>query len=86
MWLWTLGGGKDEGGRRKDENTEDDASGDDNGEPDASASESKLSGFTLEYDAARKIAQGLGVNLYPKECEEKRWGDGVLARKKGLGL
>jgi len=86
MWLWTLGGGKDEGGRRKDENTEDDASGDDNGEPDASASGSKLSGFTLEYDAVRKIAQGLGVNLYPKECEEKRWGDGVLARKKGLGL
>jgi hypothetical protein len=24
--------------------------------------------------------------LYPAETNEKRWGDGVLARKKGLGL
>lgn len=64
MWLWTLGGGKDEGGKLKDEN---EASDDDDGEPDASASGSKLSGFTLEYDAARKIAQGLGVNL--EQCQ-----------------
>jgi hypothetical protein len=32
-----------------------------------------------------KLAQSLSA-LYPKECEEKRWVDGVLARKKGLGL
>lgn len=32
-----------------------------------------------------KLAQSLSA-LYPKECEEKRWLDGVLARKKGLGL
>jgi len=67
MWLWTLGGGKDEGGKLKDESGEDDAASDDDGEPDASASGSKLSGFTLEYDAARKIAQGLGVNL--EQCQ-----------------
>jgi hypothetical protein len=24
--------------------------------------------------------------LYPAACEEKRWVDGVLARKKGLGF
>jgi adenine-specific DNA methylase len=32
-----------------------------------------------------RLAQALSA-LYPKSCEEKRWVDGVLARKKGLGL
>ncbi len=32
-----------------------------------------------------RLAQALSA-LYPKACEEKRWVDGVLARKKGLGL
>ena len=32
-----------------------------------------------------KLAQSLSA-LYPKDTEEKRWVDGVLARKKGLGL
>jgi len=67
MWLWTLGGGAaGESGKAKAESGEDEGE-DDDGEPDASASGSKLSGFTLEYDAARKIAQGLGVNL--EQCQ-----------------
>ena len=65
MWLWTLGGGKDEGGRMKDENREEEAASDD--EDEAPAKSVKLSGFTLEYDAARKIAQGLGVHL--EQCQ-----------------
>jgi hypothetical protein len=32
-----------------------------------------------------KLAQALSA-LYPKDTDEKRWVDGVLARKKGLGL
>ena len=32
-----------------------------------------------------KLAQSLSA-LYPKETDEKRWVDGVLVRKKGLGL
>ena len=32
-----------------------------------------------------KLAQSLSA-LYPSGTEEKRWVDGVLARKKGLGL
>ncbi len=32
-----------------------------------------------------QLAQALSA-LYPKASEEKRWVDGVLARKKGLGL
>jgi len=32
-----------------------------------------------------KLAQALSA-LYPAHSDEKRWVDGVLARKKGLGL
>jgi hypothetical protein len=32
-----------------------------------------------------RLAQALSA-LYPPKCEEKRWVDGVLARKKGLGF
>jgi len=32
-----------------------------------------------------KLAQALSA-LYPAKSDEKRWVDGVLARKKGLGL
>jgi hypothetical protein len=32
-----------------------------------------------------KLAQSLSA-LYPPGSEEKRWVDGVLARKKGLGF
>ncbi|MGZ3392144.1 MAG: hypothetical protein ACXVCF_21475, partial [Isosphaeraceae bacterium] len=32
-----------------------------------------------------KLAQALSA-LYPRGSDEKRWVDGVLARKKGLGL
>jgi adenine-specific DNA methylase len=54
MWLWTL--------KSPDTNTEDA----DLGEASRDESETKKvkpSGFTLEYDAARKIAQGLGAHL-----------------------
>jgi hypothetical protein len=32
-----------------------------------------------------RLAQALSA-LYPSNTDEKRWVDGVLARKKGLGL
>jgi adenine-specific DNA methylase len=46
--------------------------------------------FLIEDGAAQdqrfwRLAQALSA-LYPKNCDEKRWVDGVLARKKGLGL
>ncbi len=64
MWLWTLGGGnpaEEQGSDGSDEADEDD----DEDEPTSKGG--KLSGFTLEYDAARKIAQGLGVHL--EQCQ-----------------
>ena len=57
MWLWTLNAGNVNGADTA--NDEDDAD-----EEGGSKSKGKAkSGFVLEYDAARKIAQGLGANL-----------------------
>jgi putative DNA methylase len=56
MWLWTLSPGANGNGSNTEE-TEDEEN------EEASGKSAKTSGFVLEYDAARKIAQGLGVHL-----------------------
>jgi len=59
MWLWTLSPGAtnaDVAEASGAQETEDDSE-------EKSAKAGKLTGFALEYDAARKIAQGLGVHL-----------------------
>jgi adenine-specific DNA methylase len=58
MWLWTLSAGVSNGEGAQENEPED--TEDDDEKP---AHTSKLAGFTLEYDAARKIAQGLGAHL-----------------------
>lgn len=55
MWLWTLAG---PGSSASSEGAQDEGSTDDDAE-----GETALAGFSLEYDAARKIAQGLGARL-----------------------
>ncbi len=55
MWLWTLSAGQNENGETDDANTDEDE--EPNGTPVAAK------GYVLEYDAARKIAQGLGAHL-----------------------
>ena len=57
MWLWTLNGGAAEDGEAGGEDAETD-----DDDADASGGNAKA-GFVLEYDAARKIAQGLGAHL-----------------------
>jgi hypothetical protein len=58
MWFWTLSTGVPADEANGAEGDEDVAEGDeDAGRP------AKVSGFVLEYDAARKIAQGLGAHL-----------------------
>jgi adenine-specific DNA methylase len=59
MWLWTLSPGPSNGGTVESDDTEEA----DEGADDRQAKSAKLPGFTLEYDAARKIAQGLGAHL-----------------------
>jgi hypothetical protein len=60
MWLWTLGaGGNSTNGTSKI----DEARNGDEAEDEKTGAEKALSGFVLEFDAARKIAQGLGAHL-----------------------
>lgn len=66
MWLWTIGGGAESRGSKvESQNSDEESSTDD--DPEASATGAKATanaaGFTLEFDAARKISQGLGVHL-----------------------
>jgi putative DNA methylase len=58
MWLWTLNAGSADtaNGESADEPEADDGS-------EAAAAKAQATGFVLEYDAARKIAQGLGAHL-----------------------
>jgi putative DNA methylase len=56
MWLWTLATGT--GGSDPDDDESDEDADD-----DASRKAKRASGYSLEYDAARKIAQGLGAHL-----------------------
>jgi hypothetical protein len=59
MWLWTLGAGRTNGGANADSEA-----GEDDAEDEETGNKGKAeAGFVLEYDAARKIAQGLGAHL-----------------------
>jgi hypothetical protein len=59
MWLWTLSSGSTNG-----ESAHPDESEDNDEDSEAKSNQAgTLSGFTLEFDAARKIAQGLGAHL-----------------------
>ncbi len=69
IWLWTMGvGNKDEGdgGQVTGDSNDDDGEGEvapEGNEDGAGKVVAGKTGYTLEYDAARKIAQGLGANL-----------------------
>jgi hypothetical protein len=58
MWLWTLSAGaeSDGGSAAEDEDKPEE-------EEEPSSKKKMAGGFALEYDAARKIAQGLGAHL-----------------------
>lgn len=58
MWLWTLNAGASADAGSADEA---DSGGED--DEDSGGKTKPKGGFTLEYDAARKIAQGLGAHL-----------------------
>ncbi len=58
IWLWTLSAGASADAASQDDGDSDAA------DDEESSGKAKLKGgFTLEYDAARKIAQGLGAHL-----------------------
>lgn len=57
MWLWTVSTGLN------GSDLEEDLGGSEEQDEEDSNSKAKMSGLVMEYDAARKIAQGLGVHL-----------------------
>jgi adenine-specific DNA methylase len=57
IWLWTLSTGS------TDNNDTSESETDDEDDDETSSKTTKTGGYTLEYDAARKIAQGLGAHL-----------------------
>ena len=59
MWLWTLNAGAVSDAEGADENED----SDDDDDAKGKTGKAKKGGFVLEYDAARKISQGLGANL-----------------------
>ncbi|MDI7259151.1 MAG: DUF1156 domain-containing protein [Thermodesulfobacteriota bacterium] len=59
MWLWTLSTGNNGNGKRKSSKEDDEIDDEDESEKAKKA----IGGYALEYDAARKIAQGLGAHL-----------------------
>jgi hypothetical protein len=70
IWLWTLGGVS------KDDEVGDGGTGNEESEEDEDeATETVAQGFTLEFDAARKIAQGLGARLEELEHVAQVKGD-----------
>jgi hypothetical protein len=62
MWLWTIGGGMDESKGSKASRAEEEEADEDDEDVDSSKAKSP-GGYALEFDAARKISQGLGIHL-----------------------
>ena len=60
MWLWTLSTAASNGNGAS---TAEDEEPSEDEEDESANAKSKVGGFVLEYDAARKIAQGLGAHL-----------------------
>ena len=82
MWLWTLGGGSGKAGTNGNgQADEGDEAGEDTDDEDADDGKgAKAAGYVLEFDAARKIAQGLGIHLDKSESIVEVKGDKARLR------
>jgi hypothetical protein len=66
MWLWSIGGGSTPtNGKPANEDEADEEAPEE--EETTSGKAASTSGFAMEFDAARKIAQGLGIHLEHSE-------------------
>ncbi|NLX98930.1 MAG: DUF1156 domain-containing protein [Rhodopirellula sp.] len=76
MWLWTLGGGSGKvGANGNGQADEGDEAGEDADDDADEGKGAKVAGYVLEFDAARKIAQGLGIHLDKSESIVEVKGD-----------
>jgi len=74
IWLWTVGGGLPNANGKPGENGEAEADGAED-EDEGKSKSLAPTGFTLEFDAARMIAQGLGIHLERSESIVEVKGD-----------
>jgi putative DNA methylase len=80
--LWTLGASSS-GTNESSEGESEEADDEDDDEEESPKGKAAKSGYTLEYDAARKIAQGLGVNLEQIDSVVEVKGDKARLRPVG---
>ena len=88
MWLWTLGGGSGKAGTNGNgsvphadtDDARDDEEADDDDADEGGGKGAKVAGYVLEFDAARKIAQGLGIHLEKSESIVEVKGDKARLR------
>jgi putative DNA methylase len=73
MWFWTLKTSSESSTAKTDTQSNDQEDADDDDEQ--SDKTKKVTGYTLEFDAARKIAQGLGAHLEDLESVIEIKGD-----------
>jgi len=74
MWLWTIGGGKAVAPSKTGDSADDEPD-DAEDEDEKPASKAAPMGFGLEFDAARMLAQGLGIHLEKSESIVEVKGD-----------
>jgi DNA protecting protein DprA len=74
MWLWTIGGAAPAANGKPTDEGEADVEGPEE-EDEGNSETATASGLTLEFDAARKIAQGLGIHLERSESFVEVKGD-----------
>lgn len=63
IWFWSLQTGETSNGENNDDEEVSEESDETSEDEKTAASKKKLSGYSMEYDTARKIAQGLGADL-----------------------
>jgi putative DNA methylase len=64
MWLWTVGAGRTTAAPTSEADSDDEEEADEEEEDDGPKKKATtVRGFVLDFDAARKIAQGLGAHL-----------------------
>jgi hypothetical protein len=75
MWLWTLGGAAPVSNGNGKPAASEEAEDDEEASEEATPKPAMATGYTLEFDAARKIAQGLGAHLERSESVVEVKGD-----------
>lgn len=86
MWLWTLGGTKQSTAEDAESAEGEEQEDADEDTPRSSASSAVSSDYVLEFDAARKIAQGLGIHLEKSQSIVEVKGDKARLRPVGERL